>query len=75
MGQAISALNYPVETRPFRGHMSLGRLLYSRTPIASISRIKLSDIQPVVINDVYLIESQLGKGKTVYSPLAQFNLS
>ena len=75
LGQAIYALNYPIETRPFRGHMSLGRLTYSRTPVASISRIKLSDIQPVVINEVYLIESQSGKGKTVYSPLAQFNLS
>lgn len=75
LGQALIDLNYPVETRPFRGHLSLGRLAYSRTPVASISRIKLSDSPVVEINEVHLIESQLGKGKTLYLPLAQFKLT
>ncbi|CEG57741.1 RNA 2',3'-cyclic phosphodiesterase [Legionella fallonii] len=75
LAQVISALNYPVETRPFRGHLSLGRLTHSRSQIASLSRIKLSDIQPVVINEFYLMESKLEKGKTVYTSLAQFHLT
>ena len=75
IGHAINALNYPVESRPFRGHMSIGRLPYRRPQSASLSTIKLPVIPPAFINELYLIESKPNNGPTSYYPLAQFNLS
>lgn len=75
IGHAISTLNYPVETMPFRGHMSLGRLIHSRSqPAAFLQQIKLPFIPPVLINELYLIESKFCPQGNEYHPLAQITL-
>jgi len=75
IGHAINALNYPVESRPFRGHMSIARLPYRRQQSELLATIKLPTIPSAFINKVYLIESKPSNGRTSYFPLAQFNLS
>jgi len=74
LANAISSLNYPIESRPFRGHMTLGRLPYYRMHHELLSKIKVPVIPPVRINKLYLIESKPEKGRTNYLPLAQFRL-
>ena len=72
IGHAISALDYPVESKAFRGHMSLGRLLSHQSQKETLlPQIKLPQIQ---INEIYLIESKTGKKGTDYYPLAQVGL-
>ena len=76
IGHAISTLNYPVESHPFRGHMSLGRLLHYRSQqTALLQQIKLPPIPPIAINELYLIESRPGKKGNDYHPLAQLALN
>lgn len=76
IGHAIDALNYPVEPQPFRGHMSLGRLLHYRSQqVMFLERIKLPFIPPIPINEIYLIESKSGKQGTDYYPLVQLALN
>jgi 2'-5' RNA ligase len=76
IGHAISAFNYPVESRPFRGHMSIGRLLnYSSKQKALLNQIKLPIIPSIPINELYLIESKSSKGGSNYCPLAKFDLT
>lgn len=75
IGHAISALNYPVESRPFRAHMSIGRLLNnSSKQKVLLNQIKLPTIPPITINELYLVESKSSKGESNYSSLAKFNL-
>lgn len=76
IGHAISALNYPVESRPFQGHMSLGRLLHHRSQQeALLPEIKLPFIPPIPIRELYLLESKSNKEGTDYYPLAQLTLN
>ncbi|MCL9684953.1 RNA 2',3'-cyclic phosphodiesterase [Legionella maioricensis] len=75
IARAITALNYPVELRPFRGHISIGRVPHRRPQPTLLTTIKLPALPPVFINELYLIESKPDNGRTSYLPLAQFSLS
>lgn len=77
LGQALSALNYPVESRLFRGHMSLAKARrHHHVPYGLITKIKIPPIPPVLINKVRLIESKPnpGGGRS-YHNVAEFNLT
>ncbi|MBA2652608.1 MAG: RNA 2',3'-cyclic phosphodiesterase [Tatlockia sp.] len=75
IGCAISALNYPVESRPFRGHMSLGRVLHHHSlEVELLQQIKLEFIPPILIDEIYLIESKPSKEGREYYPLARIAL-
>ena len=75
IGHAISALNYPVESRPFRGHMSLGRLpKFNLQQKNLLDEIRIPVIPPIFISELYLMESKPSKGGINYHPLAQLNL-
>lgn len=75
IGYAISSLNYSVESRPYRGHMSIGRLSQHRSQHPLLPQIKVPIIPAILIDEIFLIESKPGNGKNSYYPLAQFNLS
>ena len=75
IGQAIRSLNYPVESRPFRGHLSLGRLdksgLQSKT---ALEQIQLPIIPITTITEIDLMESKPNEKGSQYSSLTQFKL-
>lgn len=72
---AITPLNYPVETRPFRGHMTLGRLFKDKVQQSvPLSQITLPAIPAITIKELYLVESKLGNQGSNYQLLEQFNL-
>lgn len=70
----ISALGYPVETRPFRGHLTLGRLRNTVVKQAILKQIKVSLIPSTTVSELYLFESKSNKEGSNYLSLAQFSL-
>lgn len=75
IGQAIGGLNYPVEKRPFRGHLTVGRVVNFSPKLQQLLQMKFPLITPVPINKFYLIESRPDKEGSNYFPLAQFDLT
>ncbi|CAM2888189.1 RNA ligase/cyclic nucleotide phosphodiesterase [Legionella steigerwaltii] len=75
IGSALIALNIPVETRPFRGHLTLGRVIRHKVPHELLETIKMPIIPPIAVGKIYLIESRPEKGKQNYYPLAEFKLA
>ncbi|MDR3504064.1 MAG: RNA 2',3'-cyclic phosphodiesterase [Legionella sp.] len=68
-------LGCSVETRPFRGHMSMGRVQRHNLSQGWIKQIKNTTISPVLIDKIYLIESRPAQGGRLYCTLAEFNLA
>lgn len=74
IGQVIGELNYPVESRPFRGHLTVGRVVNYSSKLQQLPQMTLPSIPPVPIDELYLIESKPDKNGSNYLSLAQFNL-
>ncbi|WP_392538128.1 RNA 2',3'-cyclic phosphodiesterase [Legionella sp. 227] len=75
IGKALIALNVPIETRPFRGHLTLGRLIRHQVPCELLETVKMPSIPPIVVDKIYLLESRPEKGKQNYYSLAEFHLN
>ncbi|MCW8409426.1 RNA 2',3'-cyclic phosphodiesterase [Legionella sp. PATHC035] len=75
IGQALIALNVPVETRSFRGHLTLGRLIRHKVPRELLDTVKMPSIPPMRVDKIYLIESRPEQGKQNYYSLAEFRLN
>jgi 2'-5' RNA ligase len=75
IGQAMSVLGYPVESRLFQGHMTLARLHHDKVQADLLSLIHFPIIPPIPIHEIYLIESRPDKEGSHYIPLAQFDLN
>ncbi|HAT8179958.1 TPA: RNA 2',3'-cyclic phosphodiesterase [Legionella pneumophila] len=75
IGHAIDSLNYPVEERPFRGHLTVGRVVNFSSKLQQLLQMKFPLIPPVPIDKFYLIESRPDKEGSNYFPLAQFDLT
>ncbi|AMP88947.1 RNA 2',3'-cyclic phosphodiesterase [Legionella pneumophila] len=75
IGQVIDGLNYPVEKRPFRGHLTVGRVVNFSSKLYQLLQMKFPLIPPVPIDKFFLIESRPDKKGSNYFPLAQFDLT
>lgn len=73
IGEGILATNYPIETRPFRAHLTLARF---KNNIRSLflQNIVLPIISPTIISHIILFESKQGTYGTHYIPLSKLNL-
>lgn len=78
IAQAVKVFNYPIDSRPFRGHMTIGRVVhlhhFNREKVQLLN-VKLTKIPLLPIDKIFLIESKFKEGKMEYSPLAQFPLT
>lgn len=74
IGQAILAINYPIETHPFRPHMTLGRIKKPKSFSQKIADFSCKPVPAMDVNAFYLIESKPGKGESNYYPLSKFDL-
>ena len=75
IAQAVDAFHYPMESRTFRAHMTIGRVQYDKHKKSLLSHIELDAIPPIFIDKIHLMESKLGKEKMDYFPLTQFDLN
>lgn len=74
IGRVIKALNYPIETRPFRPHMTLGRIKNAKSLSHEIANFTCKPIPTMEVNALYLIESKPGIRGSHYYPLSKFEL-
>jgi 2'-5' RNA ligase len=72
--QAIQASHYPVENRPFRAHLTLGRLPYFKTMDLNLDHVNLPHIPEFLVSNIYLLESTIKQGISCYVSLAEFRL-
>lgn len=75
IGEALTTLNIPIEARPFRGHLTMGRLMRRGIPDDILDEINLVAIPPITINKIYLLQSKPEKGSQNYNPLAELTLA
>lgn len=76
IGIELKALNIPIETRAFKGHMTLGRLSphHNLQKELILDHIKIPPVPPVLIDELFYFESKPARGSN-YIPLARFELS
>lgn len=74
--QRADALGFPVEGRPFRPHVTLGRVRDGVPwPSAAADRLEREALQASFVADrLVLFESRQGAGGPVYSPVDSFSL-
>lgn len=75
IGLGIKATNYPVETRPFRGHLSLGRLKSNRKQPYTLDKIELPQFKTQLISEICLFASKATHEGQIYEPLSYCYLS
>ncbi|KTD37420.1 RNA ligase/cyclic nucleotide phosphodiesterase [Legionella moravica] len=76
IGHELTTMNIPIDTRPFRAHMTLGRIVSNQrlaNPV-DLTHIKLPPLPPMTVNKVYFVESKPQKEGSHYSLLAPINL-
>lgn len=69
IGQAIVATNYPLETRPFRAHLTLGRLKEIPPDNISLTNITLPHAMKFLVKDIILYQSHPSHEGSYYTPL------
>lgn len=74
IAQATSNLGYPMDTRPFRGHITLGRLGQAHVNQSQLEELKIPAIPASLITDICLYESKPTHQGSHYLPLATFTL-
>ncbi len=75
IGQGIQAANYPIEDRPFRGHLTLGRIKHAHgVNLAFLSEVEL--LQEIIeVGEVTLYRSEPQPEGSHYTILEQVNLT
>jgi RNA 2',3'-cyclic 3'-phosphodiesterase len=73
--QASAQIGQPPENRPFRPHVTFGRIATPNPRISQIlSVIDLPKFPAWPVNEIVLFKSELQKGGSVYTPLKRFPL-
>jgi 2'-5' RNA ligase len=72
LGQAIQASGYKIETRPFRGHITIGRI-QSRDDVIVLPNQMLMT-ETFIINEVTLFQSRPDNKGSRYTVLAKIQL-
>ncbi|WP_258957652.1 RNA 2',3'-cyclic phosphodiesterase [Legionella sainthelensi] len=73
--QSFHCLNYPIQPRAFRGHMTLARVHnFQHEQQKLLPQIKLGHIPLMTVNKIYFIESKLGHERSTYTTLTEFQL-
>jgi len=75
IGKAMVACAYPVEDRPFRGHLTLARVegLHHLDP-EYLSAFAWPGLPEIFINEIVLFKSEPQRGGSIYTRLASIQL-
>jgi 2'-5' RNA ligase len=73
--QSIQALGYPVETRPFHAHLTLGRIKNKQNmSFDFLNALKVPVLEKLIIKEVVLFRSEPQPDQSVYTPLQRILL-
>jgi len=75
IGQGMQALGYELESRPFRGHLTLGRIKYARgIDLDFLSEYQVPEIDKIEIKEVVLFRSEPQPEGSQYTVLDKIGL-
>lgn len=76
IGMGIQALQYEIDDRPFRAHLTLGRIKHVQgVQLDFLSDITIPDITTIETNEVVLFRSEPHPEGSSYTPLEKITLS
>lgn len=75
IGCGIQAAHYTIEDRPFRAHLTLGRIKQPReVSLRFLSSGVVPEVGPIPVNEVVLFRSEPQREGSLYTPLARLML-
>lgn len=74
LGNAIIKTGYPVDQRPYRGHMTLVKFDHLDPKNKTLHRFLFPAIDPLLVTEITLFESRLSQHGPQYIPLARLPL-
>lgn len=74
IGRAIVATNYPLETHPFRAHLTLGRLKETPPKNISLINIALPHAKKFLVKEIIFYQTQRSHEGSQYIPLEKIIL-
>lgn len=76
VGKGIQSAQYEIENRPFRAHLTLGRIKYPQNiDLSFISEFPPQRAEQIVVNEVVLFRSEPQPEGSVYTILEKINLA
>lgn len=75
IGQGIQLTQYKIEERPFRAHLTLGRIKYPRMDLNFLSELPIPSIEQLEVNEVILFRSEPQSEGSLYTPIDKIALS
>ncbi len=74
IGQGILATQYPIETRPYRAHLTLGRFKETPSENFLLTRIKLPEHKKFLVKEIIFYQSHPSHEESFYTPLERIAL-
>lgn len=75
IGKGIQQLNYEIESRPFRAHLTLGRIKHTRDiHLEFLDKIELPTFHDIAVNDIALFRSDPQPDGSRYTVLDRITL-
>jgi len=74
IGRGITAMQYDIENRPFRAHLTLGRIKHPDMNLDFVSKIKLPEMNEIAIEEVVLFRSEPQENGSHYTELERIAL-
>ena len=76
IGQGILATNYEIDDRPFRAHLTIGRIKHPHgLNLSFLSEFSNPNIEHVQVNEVVLFRSEPQEDGSMYTILEKLSLS
>lgn len=75
VGKGIVKAGYDIEDRPFRAHLTLGRIKNRRVDTAFLSEFTMPPVEPIQVNQVVLFRSEPMPDASRYTRLDEIDLN
>jgi RNA 2',3'-cyclic 3'-phosphodiesterase len=76
IGHGIKASDYEVESRPFRGHLTLGRIKHAQgVNLSFLSELPIPDVEVIEVNEVLIYRSEPQPEGSKYTVLEKIELA
>lgn len=74
IGKGIQAMDYAIESRPFRAHLTLGRIKHTPVNLDFLSACTLPEIPGITITEVVMFRSEPQPEGSQYTVMEKINL-